>query len=294
MTPFLLSKDVQIVEIESNEKIDDKYLKSFIHSQLKLNSINFDKNCNIYINYVKNISLYQLFFLRQDKDFFEFEIFAMFYKNIDFVGYELFICEDFFAIFEDKKLFYYQTISQNINENDFVEFLNKKFKININKIRKLDKKELNFLKDEFLKSSSKNIKKFDLKVVNFRSNFSFFIYFAYLLIVIFLAIYFYLQNTTIDLGELNEKDILEYKKSLVFSSLEEQLYEILQNVKANNLYLISFDFVENRAKIVVSSKQKENINIFLEKFSNVSSSSIKFVEEKELFEGFIDVKLSKK
>jgi len=98
MTTFASSKDILIVDFETSEKIDEKYLKSFVLSNLKLKNIVLNPNDTIYVNFIENINEYQVFIVDNSFLFFEFEVFSLYKENAEF---ELFICEDFFVIFKN-------------------------------------------------------------------------------------------------------------------------------------------------------------------------------------------------
>jgi len=293
MAPFASSKDILIVDFETSEKIDEKYLKSFILSNLKLKNIALNPNDTIYINFIENINEYQIFIVDNSFLFFEFEVFSL-YKNKENAKFELFICEDFFVIFKNSHFYYYQKISENINQDDFLQFLNKKFKIQINNIHQINKEMLETLKSEFLKIVPKKHSKEPLKKLELKINLSFYIYIFYILIVIFCVFYYYENSIKIDEKGQDIVNIEEIKSKFVFSSFEERFYEILENIDKNKLELISFEFRQNRAKIVVNHKNKDNINLFLESCKNVISSSINFLDDSKSFEATIDVEFSKK
>jgi len=293
MPPFVASKDILIVDFETSEKIDEKYLKSFVLSNLKLKNISLNPNDTIYINFIENINEYQVFIVDSSYLFFEFEVFSL-YKDKESSKFELFICEDFFTILKNSHFYYYQKISENINQDDFLQFLNKKFKIQIDKIHQINKEMLQTLKSEFLKTASKKHSKEPLKKLELKINFSFYIYIFYLLITIFCTFYYYENILKIEEKEQNIVNIEEIKSKFFFSSFEKKFYEILANIDKNELELISFEFRQNIATIVVKHKNKDNINLFLESCKNVLYSSINFLDDSKSFEATIDVEFSQK
>ncbi|MBL3519441.1 hypothetical protein H0A43_03090 [Arcobacter lanthieri] len=293
MTPFVLSKDILIVELETSEKINDKYLKSFILSNLKLKNISLNQNDIIYINFIENIKEYQLFIVNNGFKFFEFEVFHTYIdKNSN--GFSLFICQDFFIIFKHSNLYYYQKINQNINQDDFLQFLEKKFKIKIEKIYQISPDILKNLKSEFLKNFSKKHYKEPLKKFELKKDFSFYIYIFYLLIVIYFSFYYFQNIKKYEEKEQNIVKIEDIKEKYSFISFEERFYKILENIDKNRLTLISFEFRQNRAKIVINHKNKDNINLFLESCENVLTSSINFLDDSKNFEAIVDVEFTQK
>lgn len=287
MTPFISTKELFIVEIEVTEKIENSNLKSFTLQNLKLKNIKLENCEKLYINYVEKINEYQIFMVNQKFSFFEFEVLYKFYENRDFIGYELFICDNFFAIFKDKKLFYYQKIEQEINQGIFVEFLNKRFKIEIKSIKTISKTELEKLKKEFL--LQKNSYKSELKTIKIKEELSFYAYLSYLILFFTFSYYFYETKLNIDKNHEEKIDIEVLKKRAAFDSFEEKFYEISKNIDKNSLILVSFDYRNSMSKITLHSKEKSNIDKFLEDSKNVISSTINFIEENKIFEVTIDV-----
>ena len=111
MVFFANSNDIIVVDIEVTEKIDDRYLKSFVLSNLKLKNISLENCDKLYVNYLEYPKEYQVFVVTSQFIFFDFEAFYSYYENRDFEGFELLIYSNFFLIFKDKKFFYYQKIT---------------------------------------------------------------------------------------------------------------------------------------------------------------------------------------
>ena len=294
MVFFANSNDINVVDIEVTEKIDDRYLKNFIFSNLKLKNISLENSEKLYINYLEYAKEYQVFLVNSQFSFFDYEVFYSYYENRDFEGFELLICSNFFVIFKDKRFFYYQKINQDLNQDDFVKFLNKKFNINISSIKVVSKDEFEKLKKDFIhknqnKNHNKNINKVGLKYIDLKSNFSFYMYILYIFSILFFGYYFY--NTYFNIVEKKEEiiDFEAIKSKIAFNSFEEKFYVISKNIDKNRLVLDSFDYRHDTAKIVVSSSNKQNIDKFLESCENVISSSTHFIEESKIFEATIDV-----
>lgn len=53
MVFFANSNDIIVVDIEVTEKIDDRYLKSFVLSNLKLKNISLENCDKLYVNYLE-------------------------------------------------------------------------------------------------------------------------------------------------------------------------------------------------------------------------------------------------
>lgn len=171
--------------------------------------------------------------------------------------------------------------------------MNKKFSIKIENYRRFDNNDFEKLKNEYLKSDIKT----SFKPINKKSNYEFYFYIFYLIILIILFYSFYLEKITIKNSEFVSNDFVsskELKNKYQFSSFYENLDLLLKKIESENLDLISYEFKENSQKIVLISDSKENIYAFLEKNKNyLLSSSFNFLENKNLYEVVIYVKLSK-
>lgn len=146
MSFFALINDILIIELEVKDKINDKFLKEFISTNLNLNNVTLEKNQKIYINYLEITKEYQIFILDKKFKHFEYEAILKEFKEFDFLDYSLFIYDDFFVIFKNKELFYFNKLNKNVNKSDLLSFLKKKFNIEFSSIKELSKDELEILK----------------------------------------------------------------------------------------------------------------------------------------------------
>lgn len=281
------------LEIEVTEKIKEKNLKKFINSSLKINNFDIKKSDKIFTTYIEELNIYQIFILENDYKYFEFQVFELFYKDEIQKSFDLYLCEDFFCLFKNGSFYYFQRFSLNLPIEEFIEFLNKKFSIKIENYRRFDNNDFEKLKNEYLKSDIKT----SFKPINKKSNYEFYFYIFYLIILIILFYSFYLEKITIKNSEFVSNDFVsskELKNKYQFSSFYENLDLLLKKIESENLDLISYEFKENSQKIVLISDSKENIYAFLEKNKNyLLSSSFNFLENKNLYEVVIYVKLSK-
>lgn len=195
-----------------------------------------------------------------DKSFkyFEYEIIKEI-KEFDFIGFSLFICDNFFVIFKDKKLYYLQKINQKIENSELLTFLDKKFNIDFKYIKNLSK------------------------------DFSFYLFVLY----IFIFTISYFKNEYEKDFALKNIDPNMILKNHEFVSFEDRFYKVLKDVNSTFVDIIIFDYKTDFAKIVVESPNKDNINNFLNSFNKIEQSSINFLDDKDIFRATIDVKLSK-
>ncbi|WP_207501714.1 hypothetical protein, partial [Aliarcobacter thereius] len=149
MSFFALINDISIIELEVKDKINDKFLKEFISTNLNLNNITLEKNQKIFINYLEITKEYQLFILDKKFKYFEYEAILREFKEFDFLYYSLFIYDNFFVIFKEKELFYFNKLNINVNKTELLSFLKKKFNIEFSFIKEINSYELEDLKNNY-------------------------------------------------------------------------------------------------------------------------------------------------
>jgi len=290
MIPFSLAKDTLVIETEVSEKIDDIYLKDFVVSNLKLKNISLGPKDRVFINYLINTYEYQIIILKEPFSYFEFEPLAIFYDNKKLTSYTLFICSDFISVFYETKLYYYQKMDMLQNKEELLSFLTRRLKIEITSVFYIEKNILEEYKEEFLKNV--RIIKPLLKEIKIKKNFGLFLYVFWALFILIVSLFIYFQP----IKEKKKEEIIsieDIKNDYKFYSFVDEFYKINQKISENNLKLISFDFRQNSAIIVINSYNKQDINRFLSSLTNINFSTISFFDEKNLFEANIDVDLFK-
>ena len=75
MDDFYGIENLQIIEIDASEKIENKSLKNFINTSLKLKDINLPKSSKVILNYVEELKLYQLILVSNNSKNLEIELF---------------------------------------------------------------------------------------------------------------------------------------------------------------------------------------------------------------------------
>jgi hypothetical protein len=124
MVFFANSNDIIVVDIEVTEKIDDRYLNSFVLSNLKLKNISLENCDKLYVNYLEYPKEYQVFVVNSQFIFFDFEAFYSYYEiladfEIDYIlgnGYDLILSIkaliSVFTTFIDDSEFYQKEAEQ--------------------------------------------------------------------------------------------------------------------------------------------------------------------------------------
>lgn len=290
MKNILPQEKLTLLEIEVSEKIDNKNLKNFIFTNFKLKNITTNKKDKTFLIYIKELKKYQIFILNEKYDFFEFQVFEQFYENKEEFGkVDLYLNEDFLCLYKNSKIYYYQKLNQIIQKDELIEFLNKKFQINIDNFKQIDKNEIEKLKNSYLE---KNIKQ-NLSFLNLNQDYGFVFFVLYLFVVLIFSFFIFSNEEKIEQIENKEEiniDILKHKYK--FQSFQEKLDLIFQDINTNSLDLQSLEFKQNRLKLILTSSKKEDLYQFLEKNNkNITFSSINLLENSNLYEAVIDAKI---
>lgn len=293
---ILTINQIVYFEIDVSEKIEDKNLKDFIFTSLKLKNIPYTNQDKLAVNFVSQINQYQIFLLNKKFDFLEFQIFESLYENKDFVDdiYDLYICDDFFILYKNAIPYYFQRITNEINSNEFIEFLNRKFNIDISSFNRIDSTRFEELKNLYKTKKDR----FSFKFINIKNNHSFMIYLLFLvfLISIFFSFILNFENEILKKEEKINQSISfdELKNKYKFESVEKNIRPLFLAFEKYELNLIKMEFEEKSLNIVFESVDKNHIYSFLEEYKNiVINSSIKYLEDKKTYEVGLNVQIFK-
>lgn len=284
MNNFYSIENIDIIDIEASEEIEKKSLKDFISTSLKLKNINLTKDSKVILNYIKELKIYQLLLFQNVSTNLEIELFFELIKDNqkEFIS---FIYKKYFLIFKNNKIYYIQKIDETLNYIEFLEYLNKLFKINNESFITINQEELH--KNNISKQSK--VEYFNLKNDN-----SFYFYILYISTIIFISIFFYINN----IEENSNKEVIIDTKivenSYKFNSFEQEAKKLFLNLEKYNLSIVSLNFEEDILKMEIFSLTKDEIHNFLEDKNFVFiESSIDFIENQNLYKAIIDVKIFK-
>ena len=296
MNDILPINKIVYFEIDVSEKIEGKNLKDFIFTSLSLKNIPYSTQDKLLVNFITQLNQYQIFILDKQYSYFEFQIFELLYEDNKFVDdiYDLYICDDFFILYKNAYPYYFQKITNEINSNEYIEFLNKKLNISVLNYKRVDNKEFEILKADYQNKKEKST----LKFIDIKSDYSFKIYLVFLffiLILFFSLIYNFKNQDLVEKIESNsEIKIEELKKKYKFVSVEKSIQPFFIGFEKYELNLKKMEFKENNMKIVIESFHKETIYSFLEDYKKeVINYSINYFEDKKIYEAVLNVQIIK-
>ena len=291
---FLPFEDIDFIEIEVSEKIEEKNLKSFILSNLELQNKKATHNEKIYLSFIKQLKSYQIFILSTNYKYFEFQLFEILYDkktNLE-ENYDLYFYEKYVILYKKGIFYYFQKIPENLNVDDFIALIVKKFDIKINRYKQFEKQELDELKNTYIQQNFKSF----FQNINLQNNYSFKYFLFFLTFITTLFLNFIYEDIEIkkqkDLNKNSNFELEKVIKEHKFKSLEEKIKPIL--LSSNELELKAFEYNENHLKIVFDSKTKELIYDFIEKNKSLNFSPIiTYIENSKTFQAVLNVQISK-
>lgn len=294
MLNFVLSNKIKSIAIDVSEEIDNKNIKKFIFTSLKLNKHNINKDDFVHINFINELKQYQILIFPNNYKHTIFQIFNQFYVNKkDLASFDLYITKEFFCLYKNEKFYYYQTLESEILVDDLVEYINKIFSIKVDTFKIIDEIYLEELKNSYLEKSFKN----ELLNFNGKKDFSFGIYLIYILILILFSIYFYIsyKKNSENFNEVNSQNSIEkIKNEHYFVSFSSEFSEFMNLAQKYNLNLKTFEYRVDKAKVVICSSSKSDIySFFNELKTRLISHDLNYFENEKIYESTVYVKFSK-
>lgn len=182
---------------------------------------------------------------------------------------ELLLQKDFFAIYKEKQLLYFQELSEELDIEEIKKYTKLAFGINelkiVEKLNQKNKTQYRFFKAVKTKA------------------FKYFI--TYLILLIFLITFIFLtkeksiENNEIAVLQNNYQSI---KRNLHFNALTPNIYEFFKSAKEKEIVISKLSFKNSTLIIVIESNKKKDIYEFL----NLYDSSIEQISFDEITKRF--------
>ena len=288
MLDFAFTNEIKSLFIDVSEEIENKNLKKFIFTSLKLNNFEINKNDFIHVNFISELKQYQVLVFSKKYKNAIFQLFELFYldKN-DLNKFDLYFTNDFFCLYKNTKFYYFQKIESHFEIDELIEYINKKFTLKIDNYKIIDNLELEELKTSYLEKKIQN------KLANFNKsdNYSFKIYLFYLVAILILSLFFWEDKDETKNNFIVENEFDKLKNEYVFSSFNTDFNFLIKSLQKYNLNLKSFEYKENRIKINFSTISKPDIyNLFTNLKDKLISQEINYLENEKIYEVIIYVK----
>ena len=283
-------KKLSILSINVENKISSKYFVDFIKTSLKLHQQEILPSTKIYISFVSEANIYEIFIINSyyDKIYLELQIF----QNISSKKIDLFITDDFFVVYKEKKL-YLAKQNKNFSVDDIVYFLNFTYKLKVDNIYYYDSSEFEILKNRF-KTSKKRI----LNYISLEKSYQHIYFIIYLLLLFLFGGYVIFAQ----LNTLNQRDNI--KNIYRLQNLKDRYKSLLQKHQNNpilyKLIVEFFDYlklykitlyklkIDNKFSATIGAKEKTNLYNFISSYKK--KIKIKKIYKDRLI-NFMDIKI---
>jgi hypothetical protein len=257
---FIKTDDIKIISNEVTQEINPQYLDDFIKTTLKINNILINDELLIWHTFIKEVNIYKIYIIYCEKNTIDIypNILRCSYNNLQSNTIDLFILDNFFAIYKYGNLYYFKSI-KNSSSDDIKNYVIKTYKLNIDTVVKIDKIQFDKLSHTY-KSLENNCKKTNKTIfINLKQNkqFSIFIYFIIFCIISFVLTIYFIQNDKISTTNKQLKNL-----KTRYDKLKNNKSKIKhQNIASKTISLFKFIHLQN---LIIKKLTSKNNKISLE------------------------------
>lgn len=304
-TSFIKIKNVQTFLTKVSEKINTKYIKDFIYTKIQSQNLTLDDNSKIHYFYIEEISSYQITIINSKSKNIVLEpyLFLTKYLNKNDDSTNLYICNNFFALYNNGKLIYFDNIKDGTEKKDIIKYLNQTFSLSINNIYDINEEELKEYEKEYI-LNSKEFPQFSYMTKKSNKIAIYYLFYLFIVLMI-LAIYFvnYFNQNRVNIKN-DMKDVkLEQVKNEYQNLLEKYednkkmtsyLINLLNTLNKNNIKLRSLKISQEKIQIRIKAKKKEVLLNFLDFYDEDSIiNNMRYIKEDNCYEILATIRLYK-
>ncbi len=265
---YLQNQHILNISRDTTEEIKQEYLNDFLKNTLLSSGHTISNNSRVFYSYFKDAGIYEIYLINNFKTNSLF-LPCIFTKIYDKTKNELFLADNFFALFEKGKMKLFKELSQSISKDDILEYLQKRYQIGVDKIYQLSHKDIENFKTEY--ENDKN--RITPKLLALQRGFKPILLLSYTLFLttIFAFHYHFISPKEIDSSTLNNKTLAALQKqyqSLIdkTSNKTSVVIDTLHKIKQYNIKLRSIHLNRNKLHIFLNSKDKLRLLNFTESF----------------------------
>jgi hypothetical protein len=106
MPEIVTNNEIKPILIDVSEEIENKNLKKFIFTSLKLNNLSINKNNFVSINFISELNKYPVLIFSNYLKCAIFQIFEQFYLQKENINcFDLYLTNDFFCLYRNGKFY---------------------------------------------------------------------------------------------------------------------------------------------------------------------------------------------
>ena len=297
------ASNIQIVSINVTEEINSKYLKQFLKTTLENNNINNDNNTYITHTFIENLNLYEILILKSDNENFivDIDIFSKYYSlNTINNTTDLFITNNFFVIYRNKKLFIFKYFAKQSTLNDINLYIQQTYKITLDNIYNITNKEFNHLKQLYINDKSYiNMNSFyKINTNNISSLFFTYLFICTVLFGGFLYNIYVNKYTKLNYKlqniETKYKVLLQQHndKHKYTSPISSEIINLFKYLKLEHIKLKAIIYEKNKIKAILLHKNKKNLLDILTIYNQkIKVNKIDYIKDKLLYKMEVEIEV---
>lgn len=274
--------------VKVSEEINQSMMDDFILTALKNQNIKLIKNHYCFYTYLKHSNEYQISYYNSDDKKHHLSIEYMHNNNI---GITLFIAKNYFLVFIENSLYYYQKIDLNIDIQDISIYVEQRLNVNIDNVLSID--AVDFIYEK------KNKRK--LNYIHQNNSFHLKIFSTYVIcIILFFTLFvFYEQEYISNMHENKRTNIEKKYQNLLLKNrptvlVSAGLSKLFENLNRLNIQISSLQLKKNRYHLKLFAKNKEDLYTFLNYYKTYTSNkNIEYLQSREIYVLYTELTLNK-
>lgn len=266
-------ENIKIISVDVTDIISPKYLKEFIKTSIDIEKVRLEPSSKVFISFIQEINRYEIYIVNSSQKYPLIlpQVFTTYYSenDISFESIDLFITKDFFVVYKNKKL-YLSKKNEQYRQDDILNYINFNYNLKVDKIYVISEKELEKLKEKFLKEY---ICDFDLQYITLKNNSSYRYFLIYLIISILVSFYIFYPKLKIEPKQIVTSNIeqlqnlkLQYKKlsrdNIKEEKISKRIIEFFNYLKIYKINIIKIEYKKSLYAQIIANK-KQNLYDFL-------------------------------
>ena len=262
-TGFVAIDNISIISKSVSEPINQQYLEAFLQTAIEGQGISFKSDSLVHHTFLPNSNHYEILIIEEKQPILP-SIFSVLYaiNNYDKNKTDLFICDDFFTLYQNGKFQFFKSTEPSLNINDIKNYIKQYYKIEVDNTFTINKKQIENIKRQYVQNINKVEQlKFD-KLSNSKSGIYFICY-----LVLLLGIFYFNSSNNKPNTIVNNKQLqnakLEYTKLL--QQNEDNKKSIPQLVdffyQVNNYHIKLLNLKVDKNKIFATLQHKDKIRL---------------------------------
>ena len=284
---------IDILSIEVTNKIDERYINSFIKTAIDTHNITTTKNSYYFYNFLELDLRYEILVFQKDlnKDIvlIPFIFYGAYYGCDISNTTDIFIYSNHFVVYKNREFLFAKKID-DISKEDIVLYVSQTYNLTIDNISIIKPSQFEHIKANYFKNP-------DLKEVKFYpldedKSFLWFIYFVILIGIIFLYFGYGYIDSRLSIEKVekpNKRIVLQLEKlhkiktKHNFKAIDKTI-ELFKYLKIEGIKLEQIKYIDKKVDLVLSHLNKKKLLDFVTIYDKrIDIRSIKFDKNENIY-----------